>query len=205
MKQSQSQSSAPFISPIRKLIFYNFDWSQVFGKNRFMGLGISLFAGLCFSLFSPLFNLATNDQFHTLKEGVPHLTVYTAFFYFSVSCFLVSAFLNISFLYHPILGLLESSFKAYASDWDGRSWAFLSGLLCGFGNGLQFMGGEAAGYAAADAVQVSRKSTCKDFTGGIFFPLEILTSQHTLSFIAGISIGEHILGSSCVQGIPRII
>ena len=31
----------------------------------------------------------------------------------------------------------------------------LAGLLCGFGNGLQFMGGQAAGYAAADAVQVS--------------------------------------------------
>jgi hypothetical protein len=34
-------------------------------------------------------------------------------------------------------------------------WALLSGLLIGFGNGLQFMGGQAAGYAAADAVQVS--------------------------------------------------
>ena len=40
-------------------------------------------------------------------------------------------------------------------DWDGRGWALLAGLLCGFGNGLQFMGGQAAGYAAADAVQVS--------------------------------------------------
>lgn len=29
----------------------------------------------------------------------------------------------------------------------------MAGLLCGFGNGLQFMGGQAAGYAAADAVQ----------------------------------------------------
>ncbi|KAK4779920.1 hypothetical protein SAY87_016026 [Trapa incisa] len=126
---------------------------KVFGKNKFMGLGISIFAGLCFSFFSPLFNLATNDQFHTLKEGVPHLTVYTAFFYFSVSCFVVSAFLNVGFLYHPMMGLPESSCKSYATDWDGRSWALLSGLLCGFGNGLQFMGGEAAGYAAADAVQ----------------------------------------------------
>lgn len=129
----------------------------MFDKNKFMGLGISFFAGLCFSLFSPLFNLATNDQLHILKEGVPHLTVYTAFFYFSVSCFLVSAVLNISFLYRPVLGLPESSFKAYVSDWDGRAWALFSGLLCGFGNGLQFMGGEAAGYAAADAVQVSRE------------------------------------------------
>ncbi|OWM75892.1 hypothetical protein CDL15_Pgr009536 [Punica granatum] len=126
---------------------------KVFGKNKFMGLGLSISAGLCFSLFSPLFNLATNDQFHTLKEGVPHLTVYTAFFYFSVSCFVVSAVLNVGFLYHPMLGLPKSSLEAYVSGWDGRSWALLAGLLCGFGNGLQFMGGEAAGYAAADAVQ----------------------------------------------------
>lgn len=41
------------------------------------------------------------------------------------------------------------------NDWNGRGWALLAGLLCGFGNGLQFMGGQAAGYAAADAVQVS--------------------------------------------------
>ncbi|KAK1390929.1 Ureide permease [Heracleum sosnowskyi] len=79
---------------------------KVFGKSTYIGLGITFFAGLCFSLFSPAFNLATNDQWDTLRE-----------------------------------------------DWDGRGWASLAGLLCGFGNGLQFIGGQAAGYAAADAVQ----------------------------------------------------
>ena len=54
-----------------------------------------------------------------------------------------------------MLDLPRSSLKAYINDWNGRGWAFLAGLLCGFGNGLQFMGGQAAGYAAADAVQVS--------------------------------------------------
>ncbi|XP_062162482.1 ureide permease 1 isoform X2 [Alnus glutinosa] len=126
---------------------------KVFGKNAFIGLAISFFAGLCFSLFSPAFNLATNDQWHTLKEGVPHLSVYTAFFYFSVSCFVIAIILNITFLYHPVLNLPRSSLKAYLRDWNGRGWALLAGILCGFGNGLQFMGGQAAGYAAADAVQ----------------------------------------------------
>ncbi|GAB4829049.1 Uroporphyrinogen-III synthase [Ancistrocladus abbreviatus] len=88
---------------------------KVFGRSVWIGLILSFFAGLCFSLFSPSFNLATNDQWHLLKKG--------------------------------------SSFKAYINDWNGRGLAFLSGILCGFGNGLQFMGGEAAGYAAADAVQ----------------------------------------------------
>ncbi|XP_062111457.1 ureide permease 1-like [Humulus lupulus] len=126
---------------------------KVFGRNTLIGLAICFFAGVCFSLFSPAFNLATNDQWHTLKDGVPHLVVYTAFFYFSVSCFVIAIILNTTFLYYPVLDLPKSSFKAYVNDWNGRGWAFLAGLLCGFGNGLQFMGGQAAGYAAADAVQ----------------------------------------------------
>ncbi|XP_072974015.1 ureide permease 1-like [Typha angustifolia] len=126
---------------------------KVLGSNIFIGLGIVFFAGICFSLFSPAFNLATNDQWHTLKPGVPHLVVYTAFFYFSISCFVIGIGLNIWFLYYPVLGLPRSSFKAYLKDWNGRHWALLAGLLCGFGNGFQFMGGQAAGYAAADAVQ----------------------------------------------------
>jgi uncharacterized membrane protein YedE/YeeE len=131
------------------------NYLQVFGKSTFIGLALTFFGGISFSLFSPAFNLATNDQWHTLNKGVPHLSVYTAFFYFSVSCFVVAIILNITFLYHPVLNLPKSSFKAYLGDWNGRGWALLAGLLCGFGNGLQFMGGQAAGYAAADAVQVS--------------------------------------------------
>ncbi|MED6194319.1 Uroporphyrinogen-III synthase [Stylosanthes scabra] len=88
-----------------------------------------------------------------LRKGVTHLSVHTAFFHFSVFCFVVAIILNITFLYHPILNIPKSSPKAYLKDWDGRGWALLAGLLCGFGNGLQFMGGQAAGYAAADAVQ----------------------------------------------------
>nr|XP_019710591.1 ureide permease 2 isoform X2 [Elaeis guineensis] len=126
---------------------------KVLGSNTCLGLSIVFVAGICFSLFSPAFNLATNDQWHALKEGVPHLVVYTAFFYFSISCFVVGIGLNIWFLYKPVLGLPSSSFAAYLKDWKGRHWALLAGLLCGFGNGFQFMGGQAAGYAAADSVQ----------------------------------------------------
>ncbi|CAA3004794.1 ureide permease, partial [Olea europaea subsp. europaea] len=126
---------------------------KVVGKGTFIGLAITFFSGICFSLFSPAFNLATNDQWHTLEDGVPHLSVYTAFFHFSVSCFVIAIILNVNFLYNPVLNLPKSSLKAYLSDWNGRGWALLAGLLCGFGNGLQFMGGQAAGYAAADAVQ----------------------------------------------------
>ncbi|XP_058772547.1 ureide permease 1-like [Vicia villosa] len=123
------------------------------GKSTFIGLAITFFAGISFSIFSPLFNLATNDQYHTLRRGVPHLSVYTTFFYFSFSCFVIGIILNITFLYHPVLNSPKSSLKAYMRDWNGRGLALLAGLLCGFGNGLQFMAGQAAGYAAADVVQ----------------------------------------------------
>ncbi|XP_077211362.1 putative ureide permease A3 isoform X2 [Tasmannia lanceolata] len=126
---------------------------KVLGSSTLIGLGIALFAGICFSLFSPAFNLATNDQWHTLKKGVPHLVIYTAFFYFSISCFVLAIILNLYFLYYPIFGLPRSSLTDYLKDSNGRNWALLAGLLCGFGNGFQFMGGEAAGYAAADSVQ----------------------------------------------------
>ncbi|XP_038896253.1 ureide permease 1-like isoform X2 [Benincasa hispida] len=126
---------------------------KVFGKSTFIGLSITFFAGVCFSLFSPAFNLATNDQWHMLSDGIPHLSVYTAFFYFSVSCFVIAIVLNVVFLYRPVLNSPKTTLKAYVNDWNGRGWALLAGFLCGFGNGLQFMGGQAAGYAAADAVQ----------------------------------------------------
>ncbi|PIA47638.1 hypothetical protein AQUCO_01400334v1 [Aquilegia coerulea] len=126
---------------------------KVFGKRKLIGLGIAFFSGLCFSLYSPAFNMATNDYWQTMKEGIPHLVVYTAFFYFSVSCSMTTIILNIRFLYHPILNLPKSSLHAYLNDWSGRTLALLAGLLCGLGNGLQFIGGQAAGYAAADSVQ----------------------------------------------------
>ncbi|XP_031123678.1 ureide permease 1-like isoform X1 [Ipomoea triloba] len=156
---------------------------KVFGKGTVIGLVITFFSGVCFSLFSPAFNLATNDQWHTLKDGVPHLTVYTAFFYFSVSCFILAIILNISFLYRPVLNAPKSSFKAYLSDWNGRGWALLAGLLCGFGNGLQFMGGQAAGYAAADAVQAL--PLVSTFWGVILFGEYRRSSRRTYMFLAG--------------------
>ncbi|XP_022149121.1 ureide permease 2-like isoform X2 [Momordica charantia] len=75
------------------------------------------------------------------------------FTFSAASCFAIAIVLNVIFLYRPVLGLPKTTFKAYLNDWNGRGWAFLAGFLCGFGNGLEFMGGQAAGYAAADSVQ----------------------------------------------------
>ncbi|CAN6342997.1 unnamed protein product [Urochloa humidicola] len=101
---------------------------QVEGRRSIKAFGSHRLAGACSSLFSSAINLATNDQWHALRKGVPHL-------------------------YHPMACVPASTVRAYARDWNGRHCALLAGLLCGFGNGFQFMGGQAAGYAAADAVQ----------------------------------------------------
>ncbi|KAG5608105.1 hypothetical protein H5410_019386 [Solanum commersonii] len=159
---------------------------KVFGKSTYIGLAITFFAGACLSLFSPAFNLATNDQWHNLKDGVPHLSVYTAFFYFSVSSSLLATILNFTFLYRPVLNAPKSSVMCYVNDWDGRGLALLAGLLSGFGNGLQFMGGQAAGYAAADAVQAL--PLVSTFWGVILFGEYRRSSGRTYSLIAGMLI-----------------
>ncbi|KAL2649313.1 hypothetical protein R1flu_017441 [Riccia fluitans] len=126
---------------------------KVRGHSVMLGLGVAFFTGACYALFSPLFNLATNDQFHLLEEGVPNLSVYATFFYFSTAFFLLSMVVQTYLLYHPMMGLPKSSLTAYLKDWKGRHLALLAGFVCAFGNVCQFMGGEAAGYAAASAVQ----------------------------------------------------
>jgi len=94
----------------------------------------------------------------------------------------------------------KSSFKAYVNDWEGRQWALLAGFLCGFGNGFQFMGGQAAGYAAADAVQALplvstfwgillfgeyRKSSKKTYTLLVLMLLMFIAAVATLMASSG--------------------
>jgi len=92
---------------------------QATGTSTTRGLAVVLFAGLCFFVFSPAFNLATNDQWHLLKKGVPHLVVYTAFFYFYLSGFVIAVCVNIWLLYRPIASVPASTMEAYLRDWNG--------------------------------------------------------------------------------------
>ncbi|GAA0181018.1 hypothetical protein LIER_42271 [Lithospermum erythrorhizon] len=154
---------------------------KVFGRSNFVGFSITIFAGICFSLFSPSFNLATNDQFHTLKGSVPNLSVCTAYFHFSISSFVVAIFLNVMFLYRPAMGSSSSSLGAYISDWKGRGWALVAGTLCGLGNGSQFIGGQAAGYAAAAAAQAL--PLVSTFWGIILFGEYWKSSRRTYSLL----------------------
>ncbi|KAF8646334.1 hypothetical protein HU200_065911 [Digitaria exilis] len=126
---------------------------KVLGSHTLLGLAIVVFAGIFYALFAPAFNLATNDQWHVLPPNVPHLVVYTAYFYFSLACLGVSVGLNVWFLYRPMVGVPRSSVSAYLADGEGRWIALLAGMVCGLGNAFTFMAGQAAGYAAADSVQ----------------------------------------------------
>ena len=110
--------------------------------------------------------------------------------------------LNIKFLYWPVLGLPRSSFKAYLNDWNGRGWSLLAGLLCGFGNGLQFMGGQTASYAAAAAVQV--------LTSNIHILWGKLKKKKHIFILwfccaSGTSTCEHFLGDNAVWRIQETI
>eukprot|EP00246_Nothoceros_aenigmaticus_P002091 TRINITY_DN1284_c0_g1_i4.p1 TRINITY_DN1284_c0_g1~~TRINITY_DN1284_c0_g1_i4.p1 ORF type:complete len:308 (+),score=42.73 TRINITY_DN1284_c0_g1_i4:20-943(+) len=156
---------------------------KVKGSKFHFGLLLASMCGLCYALFSPLFNIATNDQFHLMKPEVPHLVVYTTFFYFSTAFFVCAVCVNVYFLYHPVLGLPKSTLSAYFRDFKGRDLAVMAGLVCGFGNGFQFMGGQAAGYAAADAVQAL--PLVGTFWGVLLFGEYHKSSRRTYIYLAG--------------------
>jgi glucose uptake protein GlcU len=158
----------------------------VLGSHTLLGLGIVVFAGVFYALFAPAFNLATNDQWHALPAGgaVPHLVVYTAYFYFSLACLAVSAALNVWFLYRPIMaGVPSSTVSAYLRDGgEGRALAMLAGMVCGLGNAFTFMAGQAAGYAAADSVQAL--PLVSTFWGVVLFGEYRRSSRRTYTLLA---------------------
>ncbi|XP_057824387.1 ureide permease 1 isoform X1 [Cryptomeria japonica] len=156
---------------------------KVKGSSVLLGLVLAFLTGTCYALFSPLFNLATNDQLHLLKPEVSHLSVYTAFFYFSTAFFMIAILVNIWLLYFPILGVPSSSLSNYFSDNKGRHFAIAAGVVCGLGNGFQFMGGQAAGYAAADAVQAL--PLVGTFWGVVLFGEYRNSSAKTYMLLAG--------------------
>ncbi|KAL0381008.1 UNVERIFIED_CONTAM: Ureide permease 2 [Sesamum angustifolium] len=140
---------------------------KVFGKSIWLGLSITFFAGVCYSLFSPTFNLATNNQWHMMKRGVPDLVVYTAFFYFSLSFFFIALVLNVWFLYHPVLNLPKSSITSYLKDWKGRNWAVLAGICCGIGQ-WPAVHGRASCRLCGSRLR-SGSSTCEHILGYTMF------------------------------------
>ncbi|KAL5552659.1 hypothetical protein UlMin_040060 [Ulmus minor] len=98
---------------------------KVFGKSMFIGLGITFFTGVCFSLFLPAFNLLLTCL------SIMHS------FYFSVLCFVIAIILNTTFLYHSILNLPKTTtiwgiflFREYKKS--SRTYVLLVSMLSMF-------------------------------------------------------------------------
>lgn len=112
------------------------------------GLLVAASGGLAFGFFSPLFNIGVNDHFEWLKPGTVKLSGWTANFYFALS---------FTFWAH-VTGIARmkgsgTDCKSYVNDNSKRALAFATGVVCGLGNTLQFLGGMAAGFATCDVVQ----------------------------------------------------
>lgn len=122
-------------------------------KPKWLGILTGTIAGVAISLFSPLFNIATNDNFGLLPPGTTKLSVWLANLYFGLAFGFGAVALNVFFLYYPPFGTAPSSISAYLKDHKLRGWAFFTGFLCSSGNLAEFLGGQAAGYAAAAMVQ----------------------------------------------------
>jgi hypothetical protein len=140
--------------------------APAYGWHAVRGLLVSAAGGLCFGFFSPLFNIAINDEFGWMPGGrAGGLTVWTANFFFC-SAFCATAWLaNLVLMRWPHLLLYSeydgaapretsSSLGAYMTEGlRARGLACATGALCAVGNTAQFVGGAAAGFAAADLVQ----------------------------------------------------
>jgi len=114
-----------------------------------LGLLVTASGGFAFGFFSPLFNIGVNDHFKWLPEGTVHLTGWTANFYFAASFCFFAHVCGIA----RMGGSEPTNCRAYIYDNSNRSLALATGLVCGMGNTLQFLGGMAAGFATCDMVQ----------------------------------------------------
>ncbi|CAL8466195.1 g5731 [Coccomyxa elongata] len=132
------------------------------------GISIAIVGGLIGALFSPGFNVTTNDDFHTLAPGVKPLTVYTGYFWFCTIYFVLAVIMTQIMMRYPPLGQQRSTWLAWLKDHNWLSAiGFLSGILVSIANVLQFLGGQAAGYAASDLVQAN--PLVATFWGILFF------------------------------------
>jgi len=120
-------------------------------SNKVMkGLLVASSGGVAFGFFSPLFNIGVNDHFHWLPEGTVHLTGWTANFFFALSFWFWA---HVTGVARMSGGPKPTDFGAYVKDGNKRGLAFATGVVCGLGNTLQFLGGMAAGFATCDVVQ----------------------------------------------------
>jgi hypothetical protein len=114
-----------------------------------LGFAIVVPGALLNSASYVLFVVAVKDALGVLPAGAPRLDVYTAAALYAMGFGLMALLVSCWAMYAPPLGTQRSSVSGWAGDWRGRALCVLSGALTSGGDMLQFMGGDAAGYAAA--------------------------------------------------------
>lgn len=118
------------------------------------GLLMASMGGLAFGLFVPAFNIAVNDPFGWIQDDAALLTPWTANFFFSLGYAVAAVSATLVRMARPPAGEEKTSLKDYISDSGrGRALAVASGIILAAANTLQFLGGAAAGFAAAGMVQ----------------------------------------------------
>merc|ERR1712070_722350 len=118
------------------------------------GLFMATLGGLAFGLFVPAFNIAVNDPFEWIQDDTALLTPWTANFFFSLGFAIAAVSATVVRMARPPAGEEKTSFKDYITDCGrGRALAIASGIILAAANTLQFLGGAAAGFAAAGMVQ----------------------------------------------------
>lgn len=121
---------------------------------RQTGVFVAVLGGLCFGFFSPCFNVAMNDPFHwttnSYNDSVNNIPARVAQVnvYFGSAFWLTSIFGNLLLLQQRHQEVRDGLFSCAF-----RPWALSAGIVCAFGNVLQFHGGQRVGYATADLVQ----------------------------------------------------
>lgn len=111
------------------------------------GLLLAAVGGVCFGAFSPLFNLAVNDQFGFARGAQP-LGVWAANLAFGIGFATAAVAAHAA----PLRRGLADVRAGYTPAAPSRL-ALCAGGLCALGNGAQFLGGSMAGFATADIVQ----------------------------------------------------
>lgn len=157
------------------------------------GLVVAFLGGICIGFFTPAFNIAVNDPFQWYDDGgleVPYANLWFAFAFT-----LCSVIGNLRLMKGTTFSTIPStSWRNYTSEsWYEKRLAFCAGMICAFGNWLQFQGGFLAGFAAADMVQAfPLVSTLWDY----FLFHEFRQTSCKVGFILSIMYASYLLGIS---------
>ncbi len=124
-------------------------------RNVRLGFIVAFLGGVCIGFFTPAFNIAVNDPLNWYANNGGGLPVPCANLWFAFAFAACSVIANLSLMKcTKYSSLAPTGWQNYLlENVEERKQAWTAGIICAFGNWLQFEGGFLAGFAAADMVQ----------------------------------------------------